>query len=117
MPAVERRQEEGTATAADLSQRAAQLRAGLWRHVRARAPLRLEPWREAMVQRVEEAIAERLDPEIIARECAVQADRIDVSEEMTRLEAHLQRLDELLAQGDGEPQGRPLEFLAAGVGS
>ena len=81
-----------------------------------RAPLRLESWREALRTRVEEAIAERLDADVIARECAVQADRIDVSEEMTRLEAHLARLDDLLGQAGNEPQGRSLEFLLQELG-
>ena len=101
-------------TAKDLQDRAAQLRR-IYAMCQ-RAPLRLEPWREALRQLVEEALGDRLDPDIIARECALQADRIDVSEEMARLLAHLQRLDELLQQEDGEPQGRSLEFLLQELG-
>ena len=109
------RQREGQATAEDLRQRATHLRS-VYEAMCERAPLRLEPWREALRARVEEAIGEQLDSEVIARECAVQADRIDVSEEMTRLQAHLERLDDLLDQKTDEPQGRSLEFLVQELG-
>ena len=48
--------------------------------------------------------------EVIARELAVLADRLDVSEELTRLAAHVEHARELLAQD--EPAGRSLDFLA-----
>ena len=109
------RQREGAATADDLRGRASALR-GIYEHMCQRAPLRLAPWREALAARVQEAIGEQLSAEVIARECAVQADRIDVSEEMTRLQAHLERLDDLLNQSGDEPQGRSLEFLLQELG-
>ncbi len=46
----------------------------------------------------------------LAREIALLADRLDVSEELTRLEAHLEQLAELLAKGGAI--GRKLDFLA-----
>jgi uncharacterized protein (TIGR00255 family) len=109
------RQREGAAIASDLRYRAQHVRSIVAKMCQ-RAPLRLESWREALRTRVEDAIAERLDADVIARECAVQADRIDVSEEMTRLEAHLARLDDLLGQAGNEPQGRSLEFLLQELG-
>ena len=109
------RLEEGAATALDLRQRAAVLRR-IYEDMLIRAPLRLPPWREAMIARVQEAVADQIDPEALARECAVQADRIDVSEELTRLQAHLERLDQLLAADNDEAVGRPLEFLLQELG-
>jgi len=51
-----------------------------------------------------------VDPAILARELAVFADRVDVSEELTRLESHLDQADALIG-GDGEGAGRALDFL------
>ena len=45
----------------------------------------------------------------IAQETALLADRCDVSEEVIRLESHLEQFHKLVA--DNEPQGRKLEFL------
>ncbi len=49
------------------------------------------------------------DPALLARELVVFADRTDVSEELTRLESHLDQADRLLA-GDAAA-GRTLDFL------
>jgi uncharacterized protein YicC (UPF0701 family) len=46
----------------------------------------------------------------LAREISILADKLDVSEELSRLEAHLQQLDRLLAKGGAV--GRKLDFLA-----
>lgn len=111
----ERRAEEGEAIAADLRQRAADL-GRLVAAMAQRAPQRLGPWREALRERLREAGVEGIDPELLARECALAADRIDVSEEMTRLAAHLSALDELLASPGDQAVGRPLEFLLQELG-
>ena len=50
-----------------------------------------------------------LDPARIAQETALLADRCDVTEEIVRLESHLEQFQKLI-QSD-EPQGRKLEFL------
>lgn len=50
-----------------------------------------------------------LDPSRLAQEAAVLADRSDVTEELDRLDAHLEHFDELLA-GDGAV-GKRLDFL------
>ena len=46
----------------------------------------------------------------LAREVALLADRLDVSEEVTRLQSHLEQLEKVLAGGG--PVGRQLDFLA-----
>ncbi len=51
-----------------------------------------------------------VSPEVLVRELALYSERIDVSEELVRLAAHLEALAALLAHGD-EPIGRKLEFL------
>jgi uncharacterized protein (TIGR00255 family) len=54
----------------------------------------------------------RVDPARLAQEVAVLADRLDVSEELARLDGHRMRLDQLLAGSTvTESVGRTLEFL------
>jgi uncharacterized protein (TIGR00255 family) len=55
------------------------------------------------------AARERLDPTRLAQEVALLADRSDVSEEVTRLESHLQQFRGFLRKS--EPVGRSLDFL------
>ena len=50
-----------------------------------------------------------LDPARIAQETALLADRCDVTEEIVRLESHLEQFQKLIESD--EPQGRKLEFL------
>ncbi len=50
-----------------------------------------------------------IDPDRIAQESALLADRCDVTEELVRLESHLEQFNLLVASH--EPQGRKLEFL------
>ena len=50
-----------------------------------------------------------LDPTRIAQETALLADRCDVTEEIVRLESHLEQFQKLIESD--EPQGRKLEFL------
>jgi uncharacterized protein (TIGR00255 family) len=50
-----------------------------------------------------------IDPSRIAQESALLADRCDVTEELIRLESHLEQFNILIASHD--PQGRKLEFL------
>ena len=68
--------------------------------------------------RVKDRIRERLgalmaegslDPERLAHEAAVLADRADITEELTRLRAHLDQAHEVL--GEGGVVGRRFDFL------
>jgi uncharacterized protein (TIGR00255 family) len=69
------------------------------------APARLADKLRARI----EAAGLSLDPVRVAQEAALLADRIDVSEELERLEAHVLRA-RVLAMGTG-PAGRQLDFL------
>jgi uncharacterized protein (TIGR00255 family) len=111
---VEARRREGQALAADLRARVATLRR-LGEELAAHAK---EAPREAarrLHARVERLLSEAgegvtLDPQRLALEVALLADKSDVSEELTRLAAHLDEVDALLA-ADGAI-GRRLDFLA-----
>lgn len=64
-------------------------------------------------KRVDELLAEaklKLDEQTLAREVAILADRSDISEEIARLDAHLQQFA-LICQSEGEA-GRRLDFLS-----
>jgi len=50
-----------------------------------------------------------IDPARIAQESALLADRCDITEELVRLESHLEQFNMLVTSHD--PQGRKLEFL------
>lgn len=52
-----------------------------------------------------------VDPGRIAQEAAFLADRSDVTEELVRLEGHLNQARSLLSEPDGEPVGKRLDFL------
>lgn len=53
--------------------------------------------------------ASSIDPADLAREIALVADKMDVSEEFARLKSHLSQLEKLL--GGAKPVGRQLDFL------
>jgi uncharacterized protein (TIGR00255 family) len=106
---VAMREREGAALARDLSARLDQVEAIVAR-VQARVPRSVEQHRA----RLEERIAELtrgipLDPARLAQEVALFADRIDVTEEITRLGSHVAQVRGLLASG--EPSGRKLDFI------
>ena len=104
------REREGQALAADLSGRLDALD-GHARTVDARAPTRLA----AELDRLKRAVAELaagvpVDPQRLAVEIALLADRVDISEELVRLRTHLSACREALAS-DGRV-GKQLGFLA-----
>ena len=103
------RAREGGALARDLRRRFKALR-----FLRARAARRAAhapaDYRDALARRLAR-LGECLpaDSALLARELVVFADRTDVSEELTRLESHLDQAETLIT-GDAAA-GRPLDFL------
>jgi len=76
-----------------------------------RAPQRVVEHRDrlkAAVQELSEGVA--LDPQRVAQEIAVLADRLDVSEELDRFRAHIAAFRDAL--DGGNPVGKRLGFLA-----
>ena len=53
-----------------------------------------------------------VEPGDLIREIAAYAERTDIAEEINRLTTHLHQFEELLADADGKPIGRTLDFLA-----
>jgi uncharacterized protein (TIGR00255 family) len=74
-------------------------------------------YRRRMLDRVRLALADAgiaVQPDHLVREVALFADRMDVSEEVTRLSAHLDQFAELVRKG--EEAGRKLEFVIQEMG-
>ena len=71
---------------------------------------------ERLLLRMQELLRDRAEitPEHLIRELAIYSDRIDVTEEMVRLESHLAQLATLIASA--EPSGKKLEFLLQELG-
>jgi uncharacterized protein (TIGR00255 family) len=68
--------------------------------------------RERLIARLDNLGADlQLDPARVAQEAALLADRCDVTEELVRLEGHLQQAIELVGEPDGQPLGKRLDFL------
>jgi uncharacterized protein (TIGR00255 family) len=80
--------------------------------IAARAPARLVAERERLQRAVHElAEGVDLDPQRLAQEIALLADRLDVSEEVDRFRSHVFAFRETLASGKNEPAGKRLGFL------
>lgn len=111
------RRHEGEALRTDLTARAQSVRdttaliAPLAEQVRSQH-------REKFLARIERLLADsqtETDQARLEHEIALQADRGDISEELTRLVSHCDQFDGLLAETD-EPVGRRLEFLLQEMG-
>jgi uncharacterized protein (TIGR00255 family) len=106
------RADDGRATVQACVETLAQFEAHL-AIARERAPTLAERYRERLLTRVQELLAVHAPGETqladVVREVAIYADRVDVAEELQRLDAHLHEVRQVLARG-GEV-GRRLEFL------
>jgi uncharacterized protein (TIGR00255 family) len=103
------RRREGEALALDLAERIGRIEQGLG-EVERLAPDRLRAYADRLRARIAELIAgPPPEPGRLEQELVLYADRIDVSEECTRLRSHLVQCREAMT---GEaPAGRTLNFL------
>jgi len=103
------REREGEALARDLSGRI-HLAESLVDRVETLAPQAVEHYRARLQERIEDVgRGLALEPGRVAQEVALFADRMDVSEEITRLRSHLEQIRALVSLK--EPAGRKMEFL------
>lgn len=107
---VRMRAAEGQSLHADLTRNAAGV-SKLLEKVSARMPEVVVEHHRALQKRVDDLLGGRdlVKQSDLARELALLAERMDVSEELTRLGSHLGQLDLLLAKE--KPVGRELDFL------
>jgi len=100
---------EGEATADDMFARLG-LISGLLDQIETLAPEVPKEWQVKLEQRLQKFSEEiEFDPQRLAQELAIVADRCDVSEELTRFRSHIQQFEALLKSD--EPVGRKMDFL------
>lgn len=103
---------EGAATCADISGRV-QAMEELLAIIAERAPQVPREWQGKLQERIARLVQEgTVDPQRLAQEVALFADRCDISEELARFRSHLVQLRGILAgEGSEDGVGRQLDFL------
>lgn len=103
------REAEGEKLCADLRLHAAAAEA-LCEKIKARSPESVSEAKEKMLKRIRE-LTEGLEPDEgrLLTECAIYADKADISEELARLDSHFAQFENMLRGGG--PVGRKLDFL------
>lgn len=105
------REQEGARLAAVIAERLGLIEAAVLR-LAARAPERMELQRTRLRENVERlAGGVAVDPQRLAMEIAILADKLDVGEEMDRFVAHIAAFRDALRATDAEPVGKRLGFL------
>ncbi|MDA3904118.1 MAG: YicC family protein [Desulfuromusa sp.] len=104
----EMRQKEGAATQIDMENRLTLLTQSIVVIEQSAALVPLE-WQQKLQERLSRLQENGGDPQRVAQEIAIFADRCDISEEITRINSHLGQFYDLLQQQ--EPVGRQLDFL------
>jgi len=113
---LECRQVEGRALVRDISARIANI-ASMRGAIAGRSAGASNRLRERFSERLAALAPEiRVDPDRLALEVALLADRVDVSEELSRLAIHLTQFSQLLEQGHSDGIGRKLDFMIQEIG-
>ncbi len=103
------RSEEGDAMAADLQERLDQF-AGVILEIEKRIPELLKEREEKLQERLQKLLGNvQLDPQRLAQEVAILSDKTDVTEEIVRLNSHINQFRAFLASE--EATGRKIDFL------
>ncbi len=107
---IEMRTHEGERIVADLQARFTRLQT-MFEEIKAIAPTLPALYRDVLKKRIDDLLTDgkHLDSGALEREVALFADRCDISEELTRLDAHFAHAKTLLTSD--APCGRPLDFL------
>jgi len=105
------RRAEGAQLATFLLERVAAVESRLAR-IETRAPVRLKEHHERVKRTVSDLIgAAGADPQRIAQEIAILADKLDVAEELDRFRSHLSAFRETAQSKTAEPVGKRLGFI------
>jgi uncharacterized protein (TIGR00255 family) len=108
---VRMRQAEGSQLAAYLLERVSTVETALAR-VEKRAPIRLKEHHERVRRTVSELIGVAgADPQRVAQEIAILADRLDVAEELDRFRSHLSAFRDTTRAKTSDPVGKRLGFI------
>ena len=106
----EMRTREGAKLAEDVRNRASEIERMVG-EVEVRSPERVREYREKLLARMKEVLADTsIDETRIVTEAAIYADKTAVDEETVRLRSHITSMKETLSEGG--PVGRKLDFIA-----
>ena len=83
--------------------------AALREKILGRAPAVVSDYRERLESRLKNMISDGVDPQRLAQEVAIMADRCAIDEELARLESHLRQMENYL-EAEGEI-GKKMDFL------
>ncbi len=106
---MDARAQEGMALREDLTAHLNGLVA-LQQQMAALAPEQPAQYQQRLNERLSALAADGVDPQRLAQEVALFADRCAIDEELSRLQAHCQQMQQLIAAQ--EPTGRKMDFLA-----
>jgi uncharacterized protein (TIGR00255 family) len=108
---VAMRRSEGAVLAVFLLERIAAVESRLAR-IESRAPIRLREQHERIKRTVSDLIAGAgADPQRVAQEIAILADKLDVAEELDRFRSHLAAFRETAQSRNADPVGKRLGFI------
>jgi uncharacterized protein (TIGR00255 family) len=102
------RAQEGAALQADMLQHIAAIRQGAL-NIRGLGPATVAELRRKLEERLAQLHPSGVDPQRLAQEVAILADKCDISEEIARLQSHLDQYVSLMDSGGGV--GKKLDFL------
>jgi len=102
------RQTEGEALARDISENLTQIKQRV-NGLRELTPRVVNQYQERLTKRMQDFLAGQIDEARILTEVAVFAEKADISEELTRLDSHIQQFQKIILLK--EPVGRKLDFL------
>jgi len=106
---VKMREEEGENLEKDILNQISTIKA-LGKLISTKQSITVQEFQDKLKEKIQSLTTGiEIDPARIAQESALLADRCDVTEELVRLESHLDQFNKLVASH--EPQGRKLEFL------
>lgn len=80
------------------------------RRIGSKAPILVKEYREKLEMRLNELLdTQKIDPNRLAMEVAIFADKCSIDEELVRLESHISQMRDML--DEGSPVGKKLDFL------
>ena len=107
---LEMKIQEGNALQQDILLRLSIIRSGVEK-IALKAPLATKRFREKLIERLEEVLAGSVEnEEKVLREVSVYAEKIDITEELVRLDSHLKQFAEKINTAQ-DSIGKTLEFL------
>jgi uncharacterized protein (TIGR00255 family) len=103
------RNEEGLMTRDELKIHLQEI-ARVIENIEAIYPSVVDSYREQLKEKVEELIGSQIDETRLLMEVAVFANKVDVSEEISRIKSHVRKMDEIIDAGG--TCGRELDFIS-----